>query len=299
MAPKYAPRIQGVYRDYTEDMVPSEARLTAALVAYANVRKSMLRKGLVPPNFAYILPDVDMQKPIADIAQDERFWQRMNNASVHPRLRELRDSVARALVTRIEYAVETLALYDKFADAEYQEWGGDGDGTSDRDSRESSGSRGGRGSAASAASAASAPTRRRPREQRQEYGGDDEEEDSDWSGVEEVDEDQDREDDDDWVPPRKYSRDSGSMRVGQPSSSQPRAARVARASSAAAAASGDWGATENVYKVERILERRRRGRGYAYLVKWLGYPDSENTWEPRTRLMRDVPELVESFDREN
>jgi hypothetical protein len=31
-------------------------------------------------------------------------------------------------------------------------------------------------------------------------------------------------------------------------------------------------------------------------VKWLGYPDSENTWEPATSLREDVPELVANFD---
>jgi hypothetical protein len=36
--------------------------------------------------------------------------------------------------------------------------------------------------------------------------------------------------------------------------------------------------------VERILDHRTRrvGRGTAveYLIKWLGYPDSENSWVP-------------------
>ena len=38
---------------------------------------------------------------------------------------------------------------------------------------------------------------------------------------------------------------------------------------------------EDEFEVERILEQK----GQNYLIKWKGYPDSENTWEPRTNLM--------------
>jgi Chromo (CHRromatin Organisation MOdifier) domain len=32
---------------------------------------------------------------------------------------------------------------------------------------------------------------------------------------------------------------------------------------------------EEVYEVEQILKYRKRGRGYEYLVKWVGYPITE------------------------
>ena len=35
---------------------------------------------------------------------------------------------------------------------------------------------------------------------------------------------------------------------------------------------------ETEFKIEKIIKRRRRGRGWEYFVKWLGYPDSFNSW---------------------
>ena len=34
------------------------------------------------------------------------------------------------------------------------------------------------------------------------------------------------------------------------------------------------------YEIEKILDSRQHGRGHAlqYLVKWKGYPDSDNEW---------------------
>jgi hypothetical protein len=35
-----------------------------------------------------------------------------------------------------------------------------------------------------------------------------------------------------------------------------------------------------VYEVEAILAKRRVGKSWQYLVKWKGYDETENTWEP-------------------
>src|ERR1700736_6308236 len=51
-----------------------------------------------------------------------------------------------------------------------------------------------------------------------------------------------------------------------------------------------------VYEVEEILEKRQRGRGIQYLVKWQGYPHSENTWEPASGL-NNAQDAINTFNR--
>ena len=55
---------------------------------------------------------------------------------------------------------------------------------------------------------------------------------------------------------------------------------------------------EGEYEVEEILDRRVKGRQEEYLIKWKGYDDSENTWEPRKHL-RNCPEKLHQFHQRN
>src|SRR5436305_11295607 len=48
------------------------------------------------------------------------------------------------------------------------------------------------------------------------------------------------------------------------------------------------------YEVERILDHRQRHKQKEYLVKWMGYPDHDATWEPSTNLTH-VSELLEEY----
>ena len=50
------------------------------------------------------------------------------------------------------------------------------------------------------------------------------------------------------------------------------------------------------YEVEAIHSHKRVGRGLAYLIKWKGYPSSENSWEPE-RNISNAQELLSSYKR--
>jgi len=54
------------------------------------------------------------------------------------------------------------------------------------------------------------------------------------------------------------------------------------------------GEEEEEYSVEKILDKRMKGGKVEYLIKWEGYPDSENTWEPQENL--DCPEIINAFE---
>src|SRR5712671_4067235 len=53
------------------------------------------------------------------------------------------------------------------------------------------------------------------------------------------------------------------------------------------------------YEVEAIRSHRHQGRGrqLQYLVKWLSYPESNNTWEPAGHLQ--TPILLKEYHRRN
>ena len=56
---------------------------------------------------------------------------------------------------------------------------------------------------------------------------------------------------------------------------------------------------EEEYEVEQILASRKHGHGrkLQYLVKWAGYAESHNSWEPVENV--NVPELVKEFHHQN
>jgi chromobox protein 3 len=53
------------------------------------------------------------------------------------------------------------------------------------------------------------------------------------------------------------------------------------------------------YKVEKILDMKPRGQGCKMycLVKWKGYPTSDNSWEPAENL--HAKELIKRYKEEN
>ena len=52
---------------------------------------------------------------------------------------------------------------------------------------------------------------------------------------------------------------------------------------------------EEEYNVKRILDSRRSGQKIEYLVKWLGYDNKENSWEPTENFSPATNKKLRSF----
>ena len=52
---------------------------------------------------------------------------------------------------------------------------------------------------------------------------------------------------------------------------------------------------EEEYEIEAILAHRGKGTRQQFLVKWLGYPDSENEWKSTRELLQNARELLTAY----
>ena len=54
-------------------------------------------------------------------------------------------------------------------------------------------------------------------------------------------------------------------------------------------------ASSDYFRVEKILDKRTVGRRSEYWVKWMGYPESQNTWEPLKNLS-SCKNMIKEFE---
>ncbi|ENN80416.1 chromobox protein homolog 3 [Dendroctonus ponderosae] len=59
-------------------------------------------------------------------------------------------------------------------------------------------------------------------------------------------------------------------------------------------ASPESGEAPEEYVVEKIIDCRIKNGVKEYLLKWIGYDDKDNTWEPESNL--DCPSLIKTFE---
>ena len=53
----------------------------------------------------------------------------------------------------------------------------------------------------------------------------------------------------------------------------------------------------NTYIVEKIVDKKKEGNRIYYKVRWLGYSAKDDTYELRSELIKDVPDLIKEYEK--
>ena len=51
------------------------------------------------------------------------------------------------------------------------------------------------------------------------------------------------------------------------------------------------------YEIDRIVQQRKARQGLQYLVRWAGYSDADNTWEPAAYIRKKAPKVVQIWEQ--
>ncbi|KAK4451724.1 CHRromatin Organization modifier domain-containing protein [Podospora aff. communis PSN243] len=96
---------------------------------------------------------------------------------------------------------------------------------------------------------------------------------------------------------RLAAKDANKPRRGRPKGSGASSTTAKKSSGRGRKAASNGETPAGEYEVERIVDSQIDAdtMEHMYLVKWKGYGDDENTWEPKTNLSH-APDLVKAFD---
>lgn len=50
------------------------------------------------------------------------------------------------------------------------------------------------------------------------------------------------------------------------------------------------------YTIEKIITKKKRGDTWLYLIKWVGFTEEENTWEPYENI-RNCKKEIRDFEK--
>ena len=53
------------------------------------------------------------------------------------------------------------------------------------------------------------------------------------------------------------------------------------------------------FVVQKILDKKKEGNRIYYLIRWKGFTEKDDTWEPRQNLIEDVPILIKEYEENN
>jgi hypothetical protein len=92
------------------------------------------------------------------------------------------------------------------------------------------------------------------------------------------------------IPKEDKARQIGDLNVRTTRQSKPKTrSKTAKPAAAEPAA-------EEEFTVDKLIDSKLIKRKPHILVSWRGYDESYNTWEPRSELIKDIPEMVKKFE---